>query len=139
MKPKCVELDYLVKIENDEDVEGLTNMSKYFYKYILIFVICTLIEAREEEISEKYNGELKKESDEKELTDFCIDTFYIAIEWVYGDKEKILDWADFDGNGTVDVPLDESNLKNTPLVNCDTSSSSLKILFTVVGITLVQI
>lgn len=64
---------------------------------------------------------MKKEFDEEELTNCRDDTFYINVEWVSGDKKKVLDWCDFDENEMADVPLDELDLKDTSTLNYDIS------------------
>lgn len=95
-------------------------MSKCFHEYILVFVTCTPIETQEEkEPSDNHNGKLKKESDKKKLTNFCNYAFCITVKWVRGDKEKVPNWGNFDGNEMGDVPLNELDLEDTSFVNYD--------------------
>lgn len=76
MKPKSIKFDFLVKIENYKDVEGLINISQHFQECILVFITCTTIERqKEEKICGNEDSEVKNESNEEDLTDFRNNSF----------------------------------------------------------------
>lgn len=67
-----------------------------------------------------------KESNREDLINVCNDSFYIAIELVRRDKDRVLDSTDFDGNEMIDVLLDELDFKNTSPINYDINSLQLE-------------
>ena len=60
MKPRKIELDCPIQIQNDEDVQGLLDMSQYFQECIPVFVTCTPIEGQEEEEEDKKKRKEKR-------------------------------------------------------------------------------
>lgn len=51
------------------------------------------------------DGDMKHESNDVDFKYFRNDVLYTTKEWVCGDKERVPDYNDFDGNDMVDIPL----------------------------------
>lgn len=112
-------------------------------KCVLFIVIITLIKVQEATENSGYDDgddddgltrvenvglNLKQEACKEDFEDFHDDVFYTAEEQVCGDKRRVLDWGDFDGDDMVDIPFNELEFEEKAYVNYDIrGANSLKL------------